>query len=496
MAKAPRSRNDAQSGSRPDARSLVDAIEASGRLGDTDEMLRLYDVLRRSGQMTLRDWLALGDTLDGCGQFSQAFAAYQIAASIDRTSASARLGLGNALASLGRPLEALVEYEKGVQLESGSAALWANYGATLASLGRTEKALVCYDRALAIAPALIPALVSRGNAKAMLNLFEDAYADHLAAVTLKPDSPLALFNFSLSCLRKGEWEKGFRLYEARWEIARGSIRKKSASGLWLGDDEIRGKTLLIEAEQGLGDTLMFCRFIPSVIDRGATVTIRAPRSLEGILRTVDARATVIAAEDHKTWNANRYIPMASLPLACRTTPATVPAPPYLAVEDSPPRDWCERPNTAKRRIGIVWSGGTALGNVRGRSIPLRELLNATIGSGEIVALQKEATKSERALLAKHNVAFFGDKFTSFAETAALARTCDLVITIDTSVAHLVGGMSIPMWVLLPYFSDWRWSCFDGRNPWYPNARLWRQPAVDDWATVLQLVKHALSVSND
>ncbi|KSB87391.1 hypothetical protein AS593_15605 [Caulobacter vibrioides] len=455
----------------------LQAARAAARRGDLDAAIAAWRQAQAGGRMELSDWLGLGDALDARGRAADAYAAYRSAAALDKGSASARLGLGNALSALGRGPEALVEYERGLKLDPAFPALWANYAVALSAADRPEAAIAAYDRALALAPRLVPALVGRGNAKAMLNRHDEALPDFEAAVAVAPSSPHARFNRGLALLRRGDWTQGLADYEARWAMTGRDGRRP---GLWLGQDDIAGHTLLVDAEQGFGDSLMFARFLPLVADRAGRTIVRAPRALTALLAGVDPRLEVIAGEDHPSFAADRYVPMASLPLACGATPESVPAPPYLKADPDAVAAWRRRLGPSRRRIGIVWAGGPARGAVRGRGLPLKALLRALAGAGDIVCLQKDVDRADRALLAKAGAAVFSDELTDFAATAALACACDEVVSIDTSVAHLVGGLGLNLTVLLPFFSDWRWSAAWSPNPWYLQARLARQPARGDW----------------
>jgi len=489
MAKASRALSNTQAAVLAKAAAAREAIAMAMRRGDSEAALAQYQQLRRAGQLTAEEWLRLGDLLDGRAALGEAVAAYRMALSMNRGLIDARLKLAYGLVRLERPIEALAEYDKGLKADPGFSVLWANYGVTLASLGRATAAADAFNRALAIDPKLTPALIGRGNAKAALDRHDEAHLDFEKALALEPNSAFAQFNYGGSCLRRGDWARGFALYEARWSVAAGGAPVAAPPGLWLGDGDIRGKSILIDSEQGFGDVMMFCRFIPNIVDLGAEVTVRVPRPLRDIVQSVDARARVVATEDAPAPRTDRYIAMASLPLACRAAPDTLPAPPYLHADATPGR-LVPPPRSGRRRIGVMWSGGVARGLVGVRAIPLQDLLKTVAGAGEIIALQKEVTRAERALLAKYDVAFFGDDLKDFADTAALAASCDLVISIDTGVAHMAGGLGLPTWVLLPLFSGWCWASGE-QTPWYPTARLWRQTVSEDWSGVLARVKAAL-----
>lgn len=461
----------------PAADDALRAARDAARRGELDAAVDAWRLAQAGGRMTLPDWLGLGDALDALGRAADAYAAYRSAAALDKGSVSARLGLGNALSALGRSAEALAEYERGLKLDPAFPALWANYAVALSAADRPEAAIAAYDRALALAPRLVPALIGRGNAKAMLNRHDEALPDFEAAVAAAPGSPHARFNRGLALLRRGDWGQGLADYEARWAMTGRDGRRP---GLWLGEDDIAGRSLLVDAEQGFGDSLMLARFLPLAADRAERTIVRAPRALTAVLAGVDPRLEVVAAEEHPTFAADRYAPMASLPLAFGATPQSVPAPPYLKADPDAVAAWRARLGPSRRRIGIVWAGGPARGAVRGRGLPLKALLRALAGAGDLVCMQKDVDRADRALLAKAGAAAFCDELTDFSATAALASACDEVVSIDTSVAHLAGGLGLKLTVLLPFFSDWRWSTAWSPNPWYPEARLARQTARGDW----------------
>ena len=490
MAKTPGKLSETQVAVLAKATTTREAIQAATRRGDSETALRGYQDLRRAGQLSAEEWMRLGDLLDARGVLTEAVTAYKTAVSMNRALTEARQKLAYGLVRMNRVQDALAEYAKGVQIDGTSANLWTDYGVTLAAQQKEAAAGEAFNRALAINPNLMLALVGRANVRAAQGRHDEAHPDFERAFKLQPDNPLPRFNYAGSCLRRGDWAEGFKHYEARWGVNNIVEPIHRIPGAWLGEGDIAGKSIWVEGEQGFGDMLMFCRFLPNLADLGAKVIVNVPRALQDVIQSVDPRLEVLAMEDNRPVRADRYIPMASLALAFKAMPDKMPMAPYLKPVDAPDR-LVAPPRTERRRIGIVWSGGTPFGLSGVRAVPLQDLLKAVSGAGEIIALQKEATKAERALLAKHDVAFFGDDLKNFADTAALAVSCDLVVSCDTGVAHLVAGLGVPLWLLLPFFSGW-WAASGDQSPWYQEVRLWRQLTSEDWPGILAKVKDALA----
>jgi hypothetical protein len=290
----------------------------------------------------------------------------------------------------------------------------------------------------------------------------------------------------------GDFARGWAGYEWRWkqeQVAR--YKRDYPQPLWRGSESVAGKTILLYAEQGLGDMLQFCRYAGRVAALGAQVVLEAPPALQPLLSGLRGITKVIAqGTTPPTFDV--HCPVTSLPLAFNTTADTIPNQvPYLAADRGRAALWLDKLGAKTRpRVGLAWSGN--LLPDPNRSMALADALGLALDGIELVSLQKEVRASDTALLAsRRDVRHFGDELKDFADTAALIDAMDMVISIDTSVAHLAGAMGKPLWVMLPYNPDWRWMVEREDCLWYPTARLFRQTAIAQWADVVQRVAAAL-----
>jgi hypothetical protein len=251
--------------------------------------------------------------------------------------------------------------------------------------------------------------------------------------------------------------------------------------------------MLVHAEQGLGDVLQMLRYVPLLAERGARIILCVQPELTQIVGSVRGAERVMTTADPLP-PFDLHCPVMSLPLAFGTLATTIPANiPYLSAPDRHQTWWRNRlgPKT-KRRIGLVWSGGATHKNDHNRSLPLQALLPILDADAEFVSLQVDYRPGDRTLLgADGRIRNFQNDLKSFADTAALIEQLDLVISVDTSAAHLAGALGKALWILLPYMPDFRWALDRADSPWYPTARLFRQPGINDWESVLESVRNAL-----
>jgi hypothetical protein len=316
------------------------------------------------------------------------------------------------------------------------------------------------------------------------------------AHTLKPGMPEALFNESLLRLLQGDYAAGWRLHEHRWATEQRGAGRGFGAPLWLGDAPVAGRTILLHAEQGLGDTLQFARYAPLLAERGARVILEVPPPLVALLAGLGGVERIVArGEPLPVFEL--HCPLLSLPLAFGTTIDTIPAAvPYVSVPESHRRKWAARvPSGGVRRVGLVWYGNRQHRNDRLRSLPAEALGPLlTMAGVQWHCLQKGAgSAADAAVAASARMVNLTAEIADFADTAAYLEQLDLVVTVDTSVAHLAGALGRPVWVLLPFVPDWRWLLEREDSPWYPTARLFRQPALRDWDAVLRRVAAALAV---
>jgi len=386
-------------------------------------------------------------------------------------------------------------YNQAIRLKPDYAEAWSNRGLALQELKQLEAALESYNKSIEIDPDYADAYSGRGNVLLEFKQWEEAVASYDQAIAVKPDYANNYWNKSLALLSGGKYLEGWELYEWRWKKKEFTSPKRNFSEpLWLGNESIAGKTILLHSEQGLGDTIQFCRYVKLVADLGARIIFEVESTLIGLLRQFYDISEFIAKGDPLP-PFDTHCPLMSLPLAFKTTIETIPfASKYLSGDPERVAEWSSRlGEKSGPRIGLAWSGSAIHKNDRNRSILLSAMMRHLPPEFKYVSLQKEFREVDKATLeSMKNIAHYGDQLGDFADTAALCELMDVVISVDTSVAHLSGAMGKPTWVMLPYSSDWRWLFDRSDSPWYESARLYRQEKAVDWQGVLARVSADLS----
>ncbi|QWF69557.1 tetratricopeptide repeat protein [Methylomonas paludis] len=401
---------------------------------------------------------------------------------------------GNALHQLKRYADALLSYDQALARQPDYAEAFNNRGITLDELNRHTEAIHYFEQAIRLKPDYAAAYLNRGCAlQNQLQLFA-ALEDYNQAIALKPDFAPAYWNKALLMLLNGDYQFGWQLYEWRWK-AQIDVMADFPQPLWLGVTALTGKIILIHPEQGLGDFIQFCRYAYLLEAAGAKVVIQTPRSLFNLLSGLNHRFTIVA-QGQPLPAFDLHCPLLSLPLAFKTGLDNIPATiPYLSVSSDKQQLWRNRLGPKSRqRIGIVWSGSATHKNDHKRSIPLALLKPLFCLPVEWHCLQIEFSAADRDLLETGLPLYVHQQaLADFADTAALIDAMDLVISIDTSVAHLAGALAKPVWILLPFAPDFRWLLARRDCPWYPTATLWRQSAAADWDTVIADIVEQLPV---
>lgn len=397
-----------------------------------------------------------------------------------------------------RQYEAALEcIDRAIALKPDELDMHLAKGVVLRHSKRYDAALESYGKAIALRPDHPAAYTNRGRLFDELNLLEAAMADYDKALALDPECAMARWNRGLLNLRIGRLAQGWRDYEYRWKAESLPVYKGKRSftePVWLGQEPVAGKTILLHAEQGLGDTLQFCRYAPLLAQRGATVLLEVKGPLAGLLGSL-AGVTQVLCRGDALPRFDFHCPLMSLPLAFGTELATIPnAVPYLSADPARVAHWSTvLGEKTKPRVGIVWNGNPQHQNDSQRSIALSEFMRLLSDRCEFVVLQKELKMLDKAVLGmKPNVRQFCDGINDFSDTAALCELVDVVVTVDTSVAHLAGALGRPVLVLLSSrAADWRWLMDRSDSPWYPSATLYRQQEEGDWAGVIEQVKSQL-----
>ncbi len=437
-----------------------------------------------------------GNALLSLGRPPEALASFDAALARDARRPGALIGRGSARAALGQLNEALADFDAALMLAPGHPSALYNRGNALFALGRYAPALAAFDAAHKAAPQHPQALNNRGRALQALDRHREAVESFDKALALQKDYADAHSNRALSLLTLGELRSGFAEYEWRWRRSGMSDTRRNYRGpLWLGEYPLGGKTILLHAEQGLGDTIQFARYVPLLARAGAKVVLEVQPVLKVLFATLPGALSVHArGEPLPAYDV--HCPLGSLPLAFKTTPDTVPLDiPYLQADEARIAKW--RPALEAlpgKRVALAWAGNPAHPNDRNRSLA-PELLEPLLALDGVsfVSLQPDLRERDREWLARHpQVRSLGNELADFADSAALLSLCDLTLAVDTALVHLAGALARPFWVLLPFAPDWRWVSPAGTSPWYPQARLFRQQALGDWTSVIANVCEALA----
>jgi hypothetical protein len=431
---------------------------------------------------------------------------YDRAIAVDPNHPEAYYKRGGALKDLGRLDAALASYEQAIRLKPDYAHALCNRGVVQHRLGLLSAALSSYDRAIVLEPRDVLAHYNRALVLQDLSRWEEALTSYDHALAVNSAYPDAQYNRALTQLLLGDFERGWQGYEWRWKNAQrlsiGAARNFEQP-LWLGDESvINGKRLLLWSEGGLGDTIQFCRYATRVARLGANVVLEVPIELHALLRSLEGPALVLARGTPLP-EFDCHCPLMSLPLAFKTTLNTIPAErAYLCAPSEKVAQWGARMGAAsKPRIGLVWAGNPQVGHRNGNRIDrqrsidfdyLTPLLAST--DCQFYSLQKgnSALAQLRCSPWRRLVVDWTDDLHDFADTAALVANLDLVITVDTAVAHLAGALGKPFWLINRFNTCWRWLRDREDSPWYPTARLFRQDHTRAWDDVIARIQKAVA----
>jgi tetratricopeptide (TPR) repeat protein len=456
-------------------------------------------------------WSNRGIVLADLQRWEAAVVSYQRAISLRPGFAEAHHNHGIALCELRRWEQALVSFDRAILLKTDHAAAHASRAVALHALRRLDEALASCDRSLECDPDSSAVHCNRANLLLAMHRVPEALDSYDRAVACDPNSASAYVNRALGRLLAGDYLGGWADYEWRWRDATSWVIKEARSHpqpRWRGEENLMGKTILLHCEQGYGDTLQFCRYVALLAARGAQVILEVPRALFGLLHSLDGLAAlVVHGESLPPFDC--YSPLLSLPYALRTTLADVPADvPYLAPSEAKRRLWRERvgdkgAGDGHLRVGLVWSGGlrperpelwsvnerrnVPLAAFEGLGRPDVEFYSLQLGEPARGELTELMARGWRGQPIEDPTALIED----FADTAALIEQLDLVISVDTSTAHLAGALGVPVWILNRFDTCWRWMLGREDSPWYPTARIYRQRQPGDWQEVLYRVRRDL-----
>jgi len=394
------------------------------------------------------------------------------------------------LMNLKRFEQALADNQRSRQLDPRDANTHNNLGTVLQKLGRYRDSLESYDRAIALRPDFVLALNGKAHSLIELRRIDQALACYARSMALDPENPETRWGLALLQMLVGNFEAGWVGRESRWKLGL-MPDPKLPQPLWLGDRSIESKAILLYADEGIGDTFQFARYIPMVADLGARVIVAVADPACSLMSRLESVAECIPTSMATRPAFDFHCHISSLPLAFKTTLATIPsAVPYLpAPADERIEAWERRLGARdKFRVGLVWSGNPGHINDHNRSVALRELTSLLGVDATFVSLQKDVRDRDKEALSSVDIVDMTEALSDFDETSALMACLDLVISVDTSVAHLAGGLGRPVWILLPYTPDYRWMLDREDSPWYPTARLFRQTAAREWSSVLDRMR--------
>jgi tetratricopeptide (TPR) repeat protein len=424
--------------------------------------------------------------------FARAIPLYDQAIALSPDSAEPYYKRANALKDVGRLEAAVASYDEAIARKPDYAHAYCNRGVVQQGLGLFPQALSSLDRAIALEPTDAMAHYNRAMALQDCSRWEEAVTSYDQAIALNPRFADAQYNRSLTLLFLGDFERGWPGFEWRWKnpqrLAIGAVHS-FREPLWLGDAPVAGKRLLLHKEQGLGDTLQFCRYAKSAAALGATVLLEVQPSLANLLANVEGVSQVIPAGDALP-PFDYHCPLMSLPLAFNTTLDSVPASrSYLQNDTAMLERWRARLGERTRpRIGLAWSGNANQPIEPRRRVPLADWLPHLPPEFDYFCLQKDLRAEDRmARDSSPLITSFAAQMLDFPNTAALIECMDLVVSVDTSVPHLSAALGQRTWVLLSAVPDWRWLRDRADTPWYPTMKLYRQRAAGEWGDVLARV---------
>ena len=474
-----------------------DALHCLGQInfqrGRLEAALALFQAALKSDLQRADGFASLGLVFHSLAQFERALISYDEGLRLAPDNAELLNRRGVTLLELGRARDALENFDRLLASDPNHFDGLGNRGNALLKLNRAAEALAAYDRALELAPKNAQLLTNRAVALRRLDRPQEAAMSAARALRSKPDFAQARFVESVARLTLGDFAAGWRGYEARWAVGGAAAKDRGFNApLWSGKESLEGKTILLHAEQGFGDTIQFVRYAPLVAARGAKIILEVQPQLVRLLSRMPGVDTVIARKKPLP-HFDLHCPLLSLPLAFATEPETIPADgTYIAPADEDVQAWRARlPRLPQPLVGLVWSGERSHDNDLNRSLPLETLAPLFDLPGvKFVSLQHEARAEDAALLrSRPDVLQIGANFRDFADTAAVIAALDMVISVDTAAAHLAGAMGKPLFLLLPFAADFRWLRERADSPWYPTARLFRQPQFGDWDSVVDaLVK--------
>lgn len=441
----------------------------------------------------------LGNALNEINRIKEAVESYTKCISLNPKCSEAHNNRGNIYKKLGKFQEALADYEIAIVINPNYADAFNNLGNIYQELNKYRQALKNFEKAIAIKPDYAVAWYNLGNSFKELADLEAAVNCYDRALSLKDDYAIAYWNKSLTLLLAGKLKEGFELFEWRFKLDVNTFitpKRNYVKPLWLGAEELSGKTLLIHTEQGLGDCIQFSRYAKLVSDLGAKVILLVPKPLLGLLNDIEGVDLVLEDGTELLPSFDYHCPLMSLPHAFKTEINTIPkSTPYLSISNENQMAWSSLLGEKKKpRLGIVWSSVSEFKNDADRSMKLEQFIECIPKNKfEIFCLQKVIKQEDQEILKNSSeIVFYGHKLNDFSDTAGLASCMDLIVSTCTSVPHMTAALGKPTWILLHNVPDWRWMLKREDSPWYASVKLYRQSETRQWNEVLARVKYDLN----
>ncbi len=461
--------------------------------GQIEESINCYQKVIEIKKDFIDAHLNLGNLLKDKGLYNEAIKSYKNVIEINPNLSGAYYNLGSLFQEIDLIDEAISEYRRAIDLNPDYAEAYHDLGYALMTKGELEEAIKCYRKAIQLNPELYDAHNNLGRTFQEQGRIDEAISSYRRAIRINPDFAEAHCNLAMALLLIGNFTGGWQEYEWRRKLRHHS-RYEFSKPLWK-NSEIKDKTIFLYAEQGFGDTIQFLRYVSMVADRGAKIIIECQKELKSLVGRIKGIDYVITQEDPLP-AFDFYCPLLSLPLIFETTLENIPSKvPYIFIEENILEKWKERidKDNSKFKIGLVWSGNPKYKKDMKRSFDLNILLPLLRIKGvTYYSLQKgEAVKQIKDLPNGIKLIDYTSEIGDFSDTSAIIENLDLVISVDTAVAHLAGALGKPVWTLLPFAPDWRWMLNREDSPWYPTMRLFRQPSIGDWESVINRVKEEL-----
>lgn len=481
---------------RPDAECAYELARLLHELNRFDEAANYYRKAVTAKPDYVKALDGLGNALADLKRHDEAVVAFKKILALDPNDVPALVNLGNTLYESRVFEEAIDCFQRVFTLDPDNVAAHNGLGSVLVELNRVDEAIACFDHALELDPRYDGAVYNLGVAMERQFRYDEALEKYEQAIALKPDFAEACWNRGLVHLLHGRFRASWSGYECRRQLRGAAALPEMPYPAWDGTADIGSRKLLIQAEQGFGDAIQAVRYIPLLEQQGVECWMQCLKSLSGIVRRSFPQVHVVEVGEVPP-GLDFYIPVMSLPRAMQTNaevdiPAQVP---YLAADPEQVAYWQQQlPASFRNRVGLVWRGNPKHGNDHNRSSRLNDYLPAITGNTDVlfVTLQKDLTAEEQALLqGRANVKTLDTELTDFDESAAVMCSLDVVISIDSAPAHLAGALGVPVWILLPFYGEWRWMRDRDDTHWYPTAKLFRQAAFGDWPGVIRTIDNQL-----